>query len=271
MIFCYSGFILAVNLADLEEKLQPLIADVNYPLGIYVLDLKTGYSWGYRQDEPFRPASLIKATLISPLTGRLQTGDLDLKEQLTIKKELYTYSSILKKSLLGWKVQMRKLLYPCFCLSDNLAANLLANYFGLETINKDLQLAGYETTRFNRLFVDKRMNGQETNKITPAEAGKLFRNLYNEVVNHNHHALLFLNLLKRNIYTWGIVRGTPRQIKVAHMVGINDKVVNDAGIVLCRKNPYVLVVLSNHYQDKQAAQQKIAEIARITHQHFCNI
>ena len=258
----------ASDLESLKITIEQRIKDTNYDIGVYVMELETGKAIGINQNQAFRPASLIKAALIPEIIERMIIGEFNLDDEVLIRKELVTYSRTFNSKSVGSSIPIRKLLFPCFCLSDNLAANLLADYLELDNINLTMHISKAFDTQFNRIFSRSVGKGTPPNKITAANAGKLFRDLYNGLVNLDEYSKYFVSLLKKNVYRWGIVAGTPKKVGVAHIVGMNSKVMNDAGVVFLQDNPYVISVLINNYKNKKHAQRKIAEIAHIVYQHF---
>ena len=82
------------------------------------------------------------------------------------------------------------------------------------------------------------------NTTTPADMAALLANLYADRLLPPGSTETVLQLLQQSVFDDRRAEGVPTGIPVAHKVGTDVGVYNDAGIVLNPKRPYVVAVFS---------------------------
>jgi len=267
LMFLILTFNLSLSSQLLRRQLLKEIKHSPEVIGIHIIDIKKETSIRINSERPFYPASLIKLALVPTLMEKLNYEEYNLKDTFPLRKNLFGVDSKhIKRKHIGKYFSLENLLYYCFCLSDNNASNILAHYMTLNEINLNLIVYGFPDTSLKKLFLNKRQPGK--NQISAKDASNILYFIYNEAEKGDSYAKYFLNLLKNNIYIWGIPYHIPRKVPIAHIVGMNSFVINDAAIVFLDKNPYIITVLINKVVSPKTAKSKIAKISKIAYAHF---
>lgn len=214
--------------------------------GLYVIDLKTGFSFGVNETQKFEPASLNKLPVIFVAHQMDYEGKIDLDDTYTLKDEdKINGSGSLSKKKEGTKYTYRELLTLMGKESENTAYGVIKKLVGQENIEVLLRDFGMDST------------SQIENFTTPKDTGVFFEKLMSTGLIPNESKNEIISSLTNTIYESHIPLYISEQ--VSHKYGREVHVVNDAGIVF-DANPYVLVILSSGVVDSEA-DRMIPEIA----------
>lgn len=209
--------------------------------GLYVIDLNSGFSYGVNQDEEFQAASLIKLPVMAGLYMKYEEGELDIDEIYTLKAEDKKGGS---GSLIGvengTEFTYRELVQYMGKESDNTAFTASVNYLGEDSLNSIINDIGMWDTSY------------DTNKTTPRDVGIFFQKLWEGRLVDNESESEILDTLTDTVYESWLPAGIPSQIEVAHKYGREIHVVNDAGIVMLKEHPYIVVILSKGVIETEA-------------------
>lgn len=130
-------------------------------VGVYMKQLKTGEEAGFRADEQFNAASVIKVPLMVRAFQLADEGRLDLAERVEITRaDLRDGSGVIQYQDLGLRPTLRDLITEMIITSDNTAADLLLmKVGGVESFNQWLASAGYHGIRMGARQVDVKRRG----------------------------------------------------------------------------------------------------------------
>lgn len=202
----------------------------------YFVDLKTGFSFGEKNNDEFLAASLIKLPAMVAFYKE-KGGELDTSYTLSdIDKS--TGSGSLSSKPTGYKIKYRDLLLLMGKESDNTALKIVRKLIGDEKINSTAKSIGM----INTDIVD--------NSTTPADIGKFFTELYKRKILGDAQTVELLDFLTDTIYEQYLPKLLPDDIRVAHKYGREIHIINDAGIIYSN-NPYVLVIMTKGIIDKE--------------------
>lgn len=243
--------------SEIISRLSSLPGDI----GFYYKDLVSGESFGYRENDMFQAASVIKLPIYAVVMKLWAEGRLDLFEKLLCREEdkrppcgaLYFFTGDVE-------VDINTLCGLMITISDNTATNLLINRLGLDFLNEQFKEIGLKDTHLERLLFDAEGSARGLeNKIVPAEIGALLESIYrhsfiNEEVSCRMEKVLLEQQINHKIPGY-LPEGTP----VAHKTGEDDGITNDVGVVYA-ENPFVICFVSNstHVPSAEIALREIS-------------
>ncbi|WP_240936130.1 serine hydrolase [Billgrantia bachuensis] len=121
----------------LEARLALLEAGFDGDLGVHVRDLETGARHGWRDEESWYLASLVKVPVAIELMARVEAGETELQEPLTLKRSDYVDGAgSTNWAAPGSALTLRQLLESMMIVSDNTASDMLMRYLSLESVNE---------------------------------------------------------------------------------------------------------------------------------------
>lgn len=243
--------------SEIISRLSSLPGDI----GFYYKDLSTGESFGYRENDMFQAASVIKLPIYAVVMKLWAEGKLDLSEKLLCREEdklppcgaLYFFTGDVE-------VDINTLCGLMITISDNTATNLLINRLGIDFLNEQFKEIGLKDSHIERLLFDAEGSARGLeNRIVPAEMGDLLERIYrhsfiSEEVSCRMEKVLLEQQINHKIPGY-LPEGTP----VAHKTGEDDGITNDVGVVYGEK-PFVICFASN-FTHVPAAERAIREIS----------
>ena len=243
--------------SEIISRLSSLPGDI----GFYYKNLSTGESFGYRENDMFQAASVIKLPIYAVVMKLWAEGRLSLSEKLLCREEdklppcgaLYFFTGDVE-------VDINTLCGLMITISDNTATNLLINRLGIDFLNEQFKEIGLKDSHIERLLFDAEGSARGLeNKIVPSEMGELLERIYrhsfiSEEVSCRMEKVLLEQQINHKIPGY-LPEGTP----VAHKTGEDDGITNDVGVVYGEK-PFVICFASN-FTDVPAAERAIREIS----------
>jgi len=208
--------------------------------GLFVIYLKSGYSFGLSQDESFTAASLIKLPVMAAAFRESEKGSLNLETIYTLKdSDKIAGSGSLYYKPAGTKLSYRDLLMLMGKQSDNTAFGIMRKVVGDTKVNEVIKTIGMNSTSL------------EDNSTSPNDIGIFFKKLWEGKITSKDSADEILGFITETSFENWIVAGIPADVRVAHKYGRELHVVNDAGIIYA-DNPFVLVILTKGVVEKEA-------------------
>jgi len=176
-------------------------------------------------------------------------------------------------SSIGKSLPVSELAFHMIVTSSNLATNLLVDLAGINVLQKKIGRLKIKGIGLQRGVEDDRAYEQNIiNTVTANGLLALFRNLHeaNEISIESREKML--SILKQQKFNDGIPAGIPDSVRqksvVAHKTGEISTVTHDSGLIfLPGREPYALVILTEHNpnkNDSNVAIQKISELVYIT-------
>jgi beta-lactamase class A len=121
----------------LEARLALLDAGFPGELGVHVRDLETGARLGWRDDELWYLASLVKVPVAIELMARVEAGETTLQERLTLLRSDYVDGAgSTNWAAPGSALTLRQLLESMLIVSDNTASDMLIRHLEVESVNQ---------------------------------------------------------------------------------------------------------------------------------------
>ncbi|HYH30501.1 MAG TPA: serine hydrolase [Pseudonocardia sp.] len=136
-------------MTDLEREIRRTFADAGVQGGLHAVPLGgPAREVGVDPDEPVLMASVYKVPLLVAFCRRVDAGELDPREQVTVDPAERTAGptglSVLRDPV---TTSWRDLASSMITVSDNAAADVLLRRVGLERVNEALRDLGLERTR----------------------------------------------------------------------------------------------------------------------------
>lgn len=124
----------------LESRLAGLEAGFPGELGVHVRELGSGRTRGWRDEEPWYLASLVKVPVAIELMARVESGELSLDDRLTLAESDYVDGAgPTNWAPPGTRLSLEALLEAMLTVSDNTATDMLIRHLGLAAINARAQ------------------------------------------------------------------------------------------------------------------------------------
>jgi beta-lactamase class A len=239
--------------------------DVN-EISVYYRSLKDGPWFGINENINYFPASLLKVPIMVAIYKDSETNPKILDKKITYDegyaKTLGDFNKLeyfkpTQEIEVGKTYTVEELIKRMIIYSDNNAKNLLVlnitdpkTYFKAYT---DLGLVSPQDYNSN----------QDT--LNVHEYATFYRILYNASYLNKELSNKALSLLAQSDFGFGIPKGVPKEIQVAHKFGEradeNFKQLHDCGIVYYPDNPYILCVMTrgNSYDTLENAIETISK------------
>jgi len=123
--------------------------------------------------------------------------------------------------------------------SDNNAFRKTIEILGKENVNKEIYDLGMVKTSLDK------------NLTSPEEIGIFFKKLYNNELLDEDKSNLLMGHMTDTIFENYLRLGIPENITLVHKYGREQRVINDAGIILTNK-PFVMVIMTDGIIESEA-------------------
>ncbi len=265
--------------SQLEARIQETDAEV---VGIYFKDLVSGDSLLLDADRRMHAASMMKVPVMVQLFRDAEAGRLSFADSLRLTK---TFSSIVDGSAyelgvpddsdttlyarLGEKETIQRLTELMITVSSNLATNMLIEVVDAKRAQATMRELGADSIAVLRGVEDiKAYRAGLNNTTTARDLGVIFGAIADQRAASAASCREMVEILSRQEHNHGIPAGLPAGTRVAHKTGWITGIRHDGGIVYPdASNPFVLVVLTRGIAEPGVADELIADVARIVHQH----
>lgn len=238
-------------------------------VGLCALGLEgepAGKSFGVREDEAFRSASLIKLFVLAALLAEVEGGVASLEESLRVRAEdLVAYSP--EVSTPG-VFTVGGLAWAMITASDNTAANVLIRRLGVDAVNHLARSLGLRNTVLARKMMDVRAAGRgEENLTSPRDVVGLLSAVWRGDLLSGRHRRLFLEMLRRQRIEPPLPVRLPDGAMLAHKTGDLEGMAGDAGFVILPGHAYALCVIAEG--DPGAAREPVRSATDVLARAFC--
>lgn len=225
------------EISDLEKIFRKLPGKI----GFYYKNLITGECYAYQAGERMMAASVIKLFIMAAAFAKIERGQLDAEELLSMKKADYVPScGAIAYMHEGLQVTLMDLITLMIIFSDNTATNVLIDHLGMESIQEEIQALGYRDTCLNRKMYDweSAQRGIQ-NWITPVETADLLERIYRGTLVSRAASEKMLEILKNQQLNGKIpfyLQALEEEPEIAHKTGEDTGISHDVGIIFGRAN-----------------------------------
>jgi len=220
---------------NFQTQLASYLAGLAGTYAVAVVDVQTGATIGQNQDVTLTAASVNKLELVVELYRLAEQGQLNLDSTTVIAAdEIQNYGTgTIQLKGAGQVYSWRDLATLMIEESDNTAAYVIGNRLGLGNVQNDIQGWGLTHTSIT------------DNTTTARDTATLLQKLANHTLLPAAASEELIGYLENTAWTDRIESGVPEGVPVAHKIGTDVGVFNDAGIVYNGNHPYVLAVLGD--------------------------
>lgn len=237
---------------QLITKVRKKLEEASGSHAFYVLRLKEGKGYGWKEEEMMPAASIMKVPIMATVFEKIEQGKMTLGDVYELKEtDKQQGSGPVEFMEVGIKLSVGDLLRVTGKNSDNSATKILVSLAGRDEIKKKMKELGMETSDFDK------------NTTSAYDLAMMWKSLNEKPTPE------MWDLLRDSIYEDRIPAGLPKEADVIHKVGTGDGVWADAGIIQCAVlsaqcsvEPFVLVIL-NKEVDTEKAKVVIPEAVKI--------
>jgi len=217
------------------------VGGANVHVGVAAVNLVTGEKVGWHADDAFPTASVMKLPILVELERQIAAGTL------------------------SWTESLRAEAGAMIAVSDNSAANQIADAIHPQSVNDTMAKLGLGYTRFLNLFTDTRSaSNPGMNQSTPGNMARLLELVATDQIVSSQVSADIRTLLTRNVDRSKLVRLLPPDARVAHKSGWYEGVANDVGIVTVDRVPtrWTIAVFTEGLPDGETGNQIVAAISK---------
>jgi beta-lactamase class A len=240
-----------VDVDGIQKRFLTDLQGLQGAYGIAVIDIPTGTVYGVNGNRLFRAASVNKMPIVVTLYQQASAGRVSLDQTVKIEdSDIQHYGTgTIQNSDAARSYTLAQLADLTLTVSDNTAAFVLERYLGQQNVQQNVR----------RWRLDKTTMSDNTS--TPADAASLMAQLYRGALLPDQSTKAILTLLESSVFPARIGSGVPSVVPIAHKVGTDVGVYNDAGVVFLSNRPYAIAVLTEDADDSEA-DAAIARLAR---------
>ncbi len=248
-------------------------------IAVGLIDPETGARLAIRGDRVFHAASTMKIPVLIEVYRQAAAGRFSLDDSLRIEND---FTSIADGSPFrigddsddalyeraGRSLPIRDLAERMITASSNLATNLIIELVQADSVQRAMEAMGTRTMRVLRGVEDiKAFELGLNNTATAADLAMLLDAIRRGETVSPEASKAMRDILLKQEFNEMIPAGLPPGTQVAHKTGWITGAVHDAAIVYPEDaSPYVLVILTEGFDDHAVASQVGAGIARIVHE-----
>lgn len=276
------------------------MAETGGVVGVAATYLPTGRHVGYREEETFPTASVIKVPILVTLYEAALAGEVDLAERVTYRADTKVPGSgVLQDLDDGLVCTLRDLAVLMITVSDNTATDLVLARLGKERVEAAMTRHGLESVRlpfsiqellYELAGLDPSAPGQyeearrrlrriegdggraldplRSDRASPRDLCRLFELLESRAILDDDACAAILDINQRQKFGDIIPSRLPRGTITAHKTGSLKGVRNDAGIVYGPKGPYAVAIMSRGMPDETLGARSLAEISLALYEEF---
>lgn len=218
-------------------------------------DLTTGATFGINQDDLFRAASVNKLELAVSLYRRAMARQISLDATTVITADdIQNYGTgIIQSQPPGQSYSYRELARLMLQESDNTASYVIGRRLGLDRVQTEVSSWGLKNTT----MVD--------NQTTASDVVLLLSRLQRGELLPATQTNEIVELLQHTAWNDRLQSGVPATLPVAHKIGTDIGIYNDAALFLDPQHPYIAVVLSGGTEESDAL-ASMMQISRLAYQ-----
>lgn len=264
---------------SLQATLEALIAArPEATVAVVVRDPRTGTMLDLNGSRSFHAASTMKIPVMIEVYRQATLGRFALDDALVVKNE---FQSIVDGSTyhieddsddalyerLGREMKIRDLVYQMITVSSNLATNLLIDFVSADSVQATCERLGTTSMRVLRGVEDIKAYRQGlSNSATAHDLAVLLDALRQGAAVSPASDREMIDILLDQQFNTMIPAGLPEGARAAHKTGSITRIHHDAALVLpAEADPYVLVILTEGFEEDAASAALGADITRVVH------
>jgi len=225
----------------LKAEITSYLQNYKGQYGVYYYDITTGQEFGINDEDQYTAASTEKIPINLYLYTRIQSGAVNPQDTLTYLQEDYEGGTGgIQYESVGTQYTIDELSRLSIVNSDNVAANMLIRYLGMQNIKNYMRQVGGQAVVDNQ------------NVSSPRDMGLYMKLVYEFCESNGSLGNELMNdFLSPDLYNDRLPALLPKSVKVAHKIGNELGVIDDVGIVFATK-PYIVAVMSTGVNEAEA-------------------
>lgn len=247
-------------LSDLRLRMDAVARGFHGRLGYHLIDLKSGESFGFRDDERYPSASTIKTVVMIEVFNQIEEGKLKWDEQLEVPPVGKRNDSMWTAHMLeGTKINIDGLTNLMMNVSDNTATVMLAGRVGVENIEKRMLDWGMNDTactirppagnvRLSRLYTSFKNMGV----TSPVEMATILKKIYDGKAASPEGCEKMIRIMSSQYWDDFIDWSVPSDVVIASKVGALERSRSDSAIIFGPR-PYILTIYTDNAKDRSWA------------------
>lgn len=258
-----------------DERIRELEARHNAFIGLYGVNLQSGFSVHHRADEAFALCSTFKTYAAAAVLRRVADGELSLDQRIFVDPAGILPNSPVTGERAGQEMTLAELSQAALQRSDNLAANLLLETLGgPQAITAFARSIGDDRTRLDRWEVElnSAIPGDPRDTTTPRALATGYRNLLAGDALPAAQRDLLEQWMRAN-QTSSMRAGLPPGWTTADKTGSGDyATTNDSGVAYGPDGARVLLTIMTRTQstdpEAEGLRPLIGEVAALALPHL---
>lgn len=261
-------------LADkFQEGIERIADELPGVLGVAVVDIDGGRTFGVNEGLVFPQGSAIKVALLTSMYVRQERGEMDLDQALPIRAAdrvggsgYLTYFSDGRSSL-----SLHDLAVLMITVSDNMATNILIEQTGTANVTAIMAELGFADIRLQRMMIRQLQSARGNENIaTPLSAARLMQRILGCDLPISGSDCAEMQDILAITHAGPVQAGTPAAIRVLQKTGTIDGVATSWAAVDLKGRPYAIAVMGN-YGDTDEINDEIRKLAELSHWYFSRL
>lgn len=259
--------------AKFQAHLDTVANELPGILGISIIDIDSGQTFGANDRLIFPQASAIKVAILVTLYFRQEQGEIDLTRSVEISAAdrvggtgFLTYFDDSTSSL-----SLHDLAVMMITVSDNMATNILIDNLGMENVTGLMSDLGLSEIKLQRRMIRQEQSARgNENLATPRQAAELMARILRCDLPIGANACAEMKDILAIPHDGPIAAGTPVGVRLLHKAGSINGVRTSWGVVDLEGRPYALAVMGN-YGDTQQSTESITKVAEFSYWYFSRL
>ncbi len=264
-IFANNPNDIVINFIPLRQAFKEYVEKQDGQVGAYFEYLPSGTSIGVNDKEEIKLVSLSKVPLVMSIFKKIEKGKMSLSDILTVKKEHLDerFGNLWKKGE-GTKLSVEELIKLALVESDNTAYNVLFDQLTPQEVNGVYEGLDIQISKEGEHML-----------VSPKSYSSILRSLYLSSFLSEENSNRILEILTKTAFNDKISAGVPENIKVAHKIGVFEKLAGsqnvfiDCGIIYVPNRPYILCAFV-HGTNEQA-QKYMSYISKMVYEYIIRV
>jgi beta-lactamase class A len=221
---------------------------------------------GYRAAQQRTAASTIKLPLLIEVLRQRELGKLDLSQTVTIRARDVVGGTGNLQHQVGRTLSLNEVVHQMVLTSDNVAANILVDLVGMDSVNATAQRYDFPNTFFRRRMLDTAAQAAGIENVTSTAdlAGMLERIARGTMISTgiSQQAMSLLEERGRVDKDW-LGLNLPASAELSHINGTLAGVRDDVGLISSPSGKsFVLAVCQDRLVNEKSGEMAIANLAR---------
>ena len=259
--------------AKFQAHLNEISNELPGVLGISIIDIDSGQTFGTNDRLAFPLGSAIKVAILVGLYVRQEQGEIDLTRSVKIRAAdrvggsgFLTHFGDSTSSL-----SLHDLAILMITVSDNMATNILIDEVGMGNVTEVMSVLGLGQIKLQRRMIRQEQSARGNENLgSPRQAAELMARIFRCDLPISAQACQEMKNILAIPHEGPIADGTPNGTRLMHKAGSIDGVRTSWGIVDLKGRPYALAVMGN-YGDTGQITESITKVAETSYWYFSRL